>query len=412
MKNQVILAIVCLLSLGLILWAADNLAVTAGSGSAIATDQAGDNSHMQITKLAYSADGTKTLVTADTDGLEVQIGASIDLTTIPKAGEAWPVTDNGANLSVDDGSGTLTVDAPVGTPVFVRISDGASAVDALPVTDNSSTLSVDDAGGALTVDGTVTSQQGSPAAVANGWPVKITDGTDTLGISTVGAQKAIKVDVVQGPKTDKSTFTEGTTKTMVVAGVYNDTISADPTEDQSAAIRISAKRGLHINLRNVAGTEVGTAADPVEVGLRNSGGTEIGTAAAPVQVGLRDESAAAWAETNPIPVQIARSETTRISTQLALAASQTAATLLDPTASKKFVITSYILKVHGAGTLKIFDETDSASTILLEGTMAVGDLFVHDFNIPWASATVDNILKYTSGAGLAAEISIHGYEVD
>ena len=36
----------------------------------------------------------------------------------------WPVTDNG---------GSLTVDAPVGTPVFVRLSDGSAAIATLPV---------------------------------------------------------------------------------------------------------------------------------------------------------------------------------------------------------------------------------------------------------------------------------------
>ncbi len=38
------------------------------------------------------------------------------------------VDDNAGLLSVDDGAGSLTVDAPVGTPVFVRLSDGAAAL--------------------------------------------------------------------------------------------------------------------------------------------------------------------------------------------------------------------------------------------------------------------------------------------
>jgi hypothetical protein len=39
--------------------------------------------------------------------------------------------------------GSLTVDAPVGTPAFVRLSDGSAAITALPVTDNSGSLTVD-----------------------------------------------------------------------------------------------------------------------------------------------------------------------------------------------------------------------------------------------------------------------------
>ena len=57
---------------------------------------------------------------------------------------------------------------------------------------------------------------------------------------------------------DESAFTEGTTNMTPIGGVLNDTITSDPTEDQAAAVRITAKRALHVNLRNVAGTEVTT----------------------------------------------------------------------------------------------------------------------------------------------------------
>lgn len=42
-------------------------------------------------------------------------------------------TDSTGVLSVDDNGGSLTVDAPVGTPAFVRLSDGAAAITTLPV---------------------------------------------------------------------------------------------------------------------------------------------------------------------------------------------------------------------------------------------------------------------------------------
>jgi phage baseplate assembly protein gpV len=196
---------------------ADNLAVTPGTGATVKADQGSSSGAlMQVVKLAYSADGDETLITADADGLEVQIGKSITLPTSPLAGQVWPVNDNGGALSVDDAAGSLTVDAPVGTPVFVRLSSGAAAVDALPVTDN---------GGALTVDGTVTANQGTPAAVANGWPAKITDGADTVGISTVSAAKALKVDVVQQADPPGTRVT----KSVTLAASETGTTIWDPT---------------------------------------------------------------------------------------------------------------------------------------------------------------------------------------
>jgi hypothetical protein len=44
---------------------------------------------------------------------------------------------------VSDNAGSLTVDAPVATPVAVRLSDGAAFITALPVTDNAGSLTVD-----------------------------------------------------------------------------------------------------------------------------------------------------------------------------------------------------------------------------------------------------------------------------
>jgi hypothetical protein len=196
---------------------ADNLGYTEGSGKLIKTDEGGSSgAHMSVIKQAYSADGVETLITADADGLKVQLGKTITVPTSPLAGQVWPVSDNGGALSVDDSGGSLTVDAPAGTPVFVRLSSGSAAVDTIPISD---------AAGSLTVDGGVTAAQGAPAAVSSGWPAKITDGVDTVGISTVGATKALKVDVVQSVLTPKTRVTKSVT---LVASETGTTIW-DPT---------------------------------------------------------------------------------------------------------------------------------------------------------------------------------------
>ena len=68
---------------------------------------------------------------------------------------------------------------------------------------------------------------------------------------------------------DESGFTEGTTSMTPIGGVLNDTITSDPTEDQAAAVRITAKRAFHTNLRKADGTEIssggGVEADALRV---------------------------------------------------------------------------------------------------------------------------------------------------
>lgn len=50
---------------------ADNVAITAGSGTNIATDDAGAGGHVQIVKLAIGTDGSATVIPADSSGLLV-----------------------------------------------------------------------------------------------------------------------------------------------------------------------------------------------------------------------------------------------------------------------------------------------------------------------------------------------------
>jgi hypothetical protein len=53
---------------------ADNVAITAGSGTSIATDDCGAGGHAQVVKLAISTDGSATAIPADaTNGLDVDV---------------------------------------------------------------------------------------------------------------------------------------------------------------------------------------------------------------------------------------------------------------------------------------------------------------------------------------------------
>lgn len=50
---------------------ADNVPITAGAGTNIATDDAGAGGHVQIVKLAIGTDGSAVVIPADSDGLKV-----------------------------------------------------------------------------------------------------------------------------------------------------------------------------------------------------------------------------------------------------------------------------------------------------------------------------------------------------
>lgn len=52
-------------------------------------------------------------------------------------------------------------------------------------------------------------------------------------------------------------------KSAAIGGQLDDTSTTAATEDNVAPVRITAQRAFHANLRNVSGTEIGTASNPV-----------------------------------------------------------------------------------------------------------------------------------------------------
>jgi hypothetical protein len=134
---------------------ADNVVANAGSGGATFRTDDDGTAHWPYTKLAWGADNTQTIVASGANAVPIQDGGNtitVDGTvgisgtvaatqsgtwTVQPGNTAnttaWLVTGTGGTFPVTDSAGSLTVDAPVGTPVFVRLSDGASAISTLPV---------------------------------------------------------------------------------------------------------------------------------------------------------------------------------------------------------------------------------------------------------------------------------------
>lgn len=74
-------------------------------------------------------------LTVDDGGLSLTVDGTIAATQSGtwNVGTVTTVTGITNAVAVTDNAGSLTVDAPVATPVFVRLSDGSSAISTLPV---------------------------------------------------------------------------------------------------------------------------------------------------------------------------------------------------------------------------------------------------------------------------------------
>lgn len=88
---------------------------------------------------ALKSDASTTIVAAAYFNEASSVTYAASQVMFGAAGATPTLVTSSVGLPVADAGGSLTVDAPVGTPVFVRLSDGSSAISALPV---SGTISV------------------------------------------------------------------------------------------------------------------------------------------------------------------------------------------------------------------------------------------------------------------------------
>lgn len=117
----------------------------------------------------------------------------------------------------------------------------------------------------------VTADQGAPALVALAWPTKVSDGVDTVGISTVGLQKALKVDVIQtvGGGGGTSSLFGVAFPLSGTAGGFSDGVSMQGARVYDTDTGVGSEYTLGANLRFSAGggsVEAGTNANPIQVG--------------------------------------------------------------------------------------------------------------------------------------------------
>ena len=186
---------------------ADNIELNAGSGGAtLATDDAGVAGHVQVVKLALSADASATPITADASGLLVNLGANNDVTVTGTvdlgatdnavldaiaasvAGATPAGTNNIGDVDVltiaagDNNIGNVdivTVPAPLST---TGSGTEATALRVTLATDSTGLVSVDDNAGSLTVDNAALSVVGGGLEAT---ALRVTIANDSTGVVSV-----------------------------------------------------------------------------------------------------------------------------------------------------------------------------------------------------------------------------------
>lgn len=216
---------------------------------------------------AVGTDGTNARIVKTDAAGELQV----DVLTMPTVNAAqsgtWTVQPgNTANTtpwlaSIHDGTTKATVrDLAANDALNVAIVDGSGNQI---TTFGGGTQYTEDVAAAADPVGTVPIlvRQSTPATVTDANLDNIAQRGTNYGaayVQVVSSTGAL-IDAFGGSggtaQADRSPFTDGTTTATPIAGVFNET-STDPTEDQAAAVRLTVKRALHVNLRDAAGAEL------------------------------------------------------------------------------------------------------------------------------------------------------------
>ena len=143
---------------------------TPASGTVISTDEA-TSGHVQRVKLAYSADGSDTHISADANGLLVNTGAHLD----------------------DVVNAVATTDQAITTKsaVFGYTTAGGGSFQPVKVTPSGAlTVEVNDGGGSITVDGTVSIGGTVTTALIAGSTATLTNIDDTAASTALLASNS------------------------------------------------------------------------------------------------------------------------------------------------------------------------------------------------------------------------------
>jgi hypothetical protein len=365
----------------------------------------------------------------DTQLRAADVKITLDGESVGVTGTFWQATQPiSGTVTIQDGGNSITVDAPVGTPVFVRMSDGASALTPANVFDLDSGAGTDyalgvslrytGAGGSVPLGDATTPMQVSLANhAANAVAVKvniasggiasgavasgaIASGAVALGAIAAGANSIVKAEDVAHVTGDYG---------VAVFAVRDDTCEArSGTENDYEPLHTDAVGRLWVNPQgNVAHDDV-DALNPIKIG-----GRAVSALAGVTQVAANDridfigDTDAVQVVKSYVPYGTILSE--RVSNT---DGNSTAFSTFGATASQRnYITTITVTNVHAStnGYVDIRDGT--AGAVLWTIALKAGESHTVTFNPPLRQPTANTALAFDVSAAITTVyIAVCGFK--
>jgi hypothetical protein len=402
---------------------ADNIELNAGTGGAIlATDDAGVAGHVQVVKLALSADGSATPITADANGIEVQ-GAG---TAGTPAGGVVSIQGvaSGTVVPVSDGGGALTVDGTVAVTGVATEAKQDTQITALQLLDDV-VRSEDEASASGHAGAVVLAvRQDTPAAKSG------TDG-DYEPLTVVGGRLAVQATASGTFTVDGSGVTQPVSHAALTelaaaidTEVQCDIVGALPT-GTNAIGKLAANSGVDIGDTDVTSVIPGSGA--TNLGKAEDGGHTSGDVGVMV-LGVRNDTpnaALAGTDLDYSPIGLYRDGSIRVAppeSDFAVLGSNsvkkyytnagavTDGIVWSPAAGKRWYVTDIFINVSAAATVTLEDDKAGGDEAVWKAELAANSGWSHSFSTPFFSGedAADLIITTTAGN---VYVTIAGYEI-
>lgn len=217
---------------------ADNVPITAGSGTDVATDQVtGTNEHVQLMKIAISDDGSRVLIPADaTNGLDVDVTRVSGSVTVAQA-TASNLNANVSGTVAATQSGTWSVGLESGSNAIGSITNTSFAATQA----TASSLLNKPYGAATTAAPTYTTGTDNPLSLTTGGALRV-DGSG----STQPVSGTVTANAGTGSFTVAQATAANLNATVTVSGVVDvEGNVAHDTADSGNPVKIGAKAVAH-----------------------------------------------------------------------------------------------------------------------------------------------------------------------
>lgn len=322
-------------------------------------------------------------------------------------GRTWALSSGTDSVAAVQ-SGTWNINNVTGT---ISLPTGA-ATSALQTTGNTSLSNIDTKLPATLGQKTMANslaiviasdQSAVPSSQSGTWNINNVTGTVSLptGAATSANQttQITSLQLIDNLPHDNDTALSNGAPIM---GQLDDTATGTVTENNVSTARITSSRGLHINLRNNAGTEIGTAANPLDVdGAVAHATTDSGN---PVKIGGKyNATLPALTSGQRGDSQLnAFSENVVQFRNKFQAISGAATTTVKSGAGRLHMVC--ITSAGGGGTLILYDNTAGSGTVIFDITNGSGTSAVPFCLGPLGAEFATGITAVTTGAGMRATI--------